>query len=131
MSRSKPTLCRHCTQAFASNNKLHKHLRVCLATNHRVNKENMAGKATDTPVIESSAKRDKSKGLAFRSWHFATFKAKLAKNRPAKSICRDTGCTMSLIDLDFLQQRMPDVKIKHSNAEVTVRSIRSCTHQCS
>ena len=59
------------------------------------------------------------------------FTARLSQQGPDYNVCGDTGCTMSLIDRAFLQLRLPGIKIKQSDAELSVRGIGSRTHKCS
>ena len=118
--------CRNCKADFTSNNKLHAHIRVC---QHRKRTTNAVSR--DSPlIIKSDATTVKSKGLAFQSWHFATFTAKLAVDGTEHELCGDTGCIMSLINRAFLLEEAPQLKIERSGSNVTVRGIGSHTHEC-
>lgn len=124
--QTRPAQCRNCKADFTSNNKLHAHIRVC---QHRKRATNAATRDSP-PIIKSDATTVKSKGLAFRSWHFATFTAKLAVDGIKHKLCGDTRCTMSLIDRAFLLEEAPQLKIKRSDSNATVRGIGSHTHEC-
>ena len=150
--------CRICSATFTSNNKLHAHLRCCrqrkllplksipntpitlfayLEGTPVIEVAPIGGTPVTTttcmggiPVIESSAKKEVPNGLAFRSWHFATFQAQLTSDGPKDELCADTGCTMSLIDRAFLHSRTPGVQIKKCDINITVCGIGKRTHQC-
>lgn len=124
-----PIQCKSCAATFTSNDKLHAHIRrgqyFKPAGHTRIE---LAG---NTPVIISQARPDCSKGLAFLSWHYATFAARLEENGAEHDLCGDTGCIMSLVDRKFLQKNLPGLQILQSNAEITVRGIGAYTHLCS
>ena len=134
---SKAYSCRRCSSIFPSNNKLHSHLRKCSHLKRpsyqtEVKAATLASEAffTDIPIIKSVATANKPNGLAFQSWHFATFAARIDQRGPLEHLCADTGCTMSLIDRKFLKLTAPHVSINQCEREIMVRGIRSCTHQC-
>ena len=144
VSHAKRSQCKNCLIWFPSNNRLHKHLRSC--TPHK--RLTYTKKIDDTrarlgvapviearlggiPVIESTAEKSTSTGLAFRSWHFATFIAQLTHNGPLDDLCGDTGCTMSLIDRQFLKTKAPQAMVRRCDVDITVRGIGSRTHACS
>ena len=82
-------------------------------------------------VIESSTTQSTSPWLVFRSWKFAIAKAYFhPSKRNVESICIDSGCTMSLIDRQFLRKVSPEAQIK-SVTPITVRGLGTNVHQCS
>lgn len=150
--------CKICYAIFTFNNKLHAHLKCCchrkLAPHKSIPKTLITQSAylegTPTtkaapigstpltkatriggiPVIESSAEKDILNSLAFCSWHFATFQARLTPDGPKDKLCANTGCTMSLINCAFLHSGTPGVQIKKCDVNITVCRIGTPTHQC-
>ena len=53
--------------------------------------------------------------------------------QPKESIeqmCLDTGCTMSLVDREFLSRLLPNSVIQKLSTSITVRGIGSATNSC-
>ena len=58
-------------------------------------------------------------------------KASLVKDAPLNEFCIDTGCTMSLIDRQYLSSVAPDLSIVRSETPIHVRGIGSVVHDSS
>ena len=76
-------------------------------------------------VIESDAPKESHPGLNFRSWRYTTVKALLGDSEEAEDMCLDTGCGASLIDRDFLAQKIPGYQnlMKQKSEAIRVRDI--------
>ena len=81
-------------------------------------------------VIESDATDDKIAGYGFRGWQYVTAMVRLRQDGPTESICIDTGCTMSIIDREFLQQQLPEATVRQMASPITVRGVGQGTHNC-
>lgn len=138
--------CLVCNVPFPSNNLLHQHLRLCLPPLPTNQLDQVLGyntKATDaflsnteliqqTPrVIPSQAMPSPSLGLGFRSWHYATVYASLQLYAKSDAWCIDSGCTMSLIDREYLKLHLPNYLVSQSSQPITVRGIGDRRHPCS
>ena len=140
--RSKnPHQCRRCKKAFASKNKLHRHLPDCRDLGDGVNTiseepksvahVHLSADAGAIPaVIHSDAKPVEGTGYAFRGWQYATVKASCDAAGPQEEICLDSGCTMSLGDRNFLRRMMPDFesKVKTMASPIPVRGVGKRIH---
>lgn len=136
--------CRRCKQAFPSNNKLHKHVRVCRDKPSRVPEASKPSgalsKSSTEPyiwsadaisnVIRSTTPAEANPGYGFRNWHYMEFSLQMSRNSPLSIVCYDTGCTMSLIDKAFLYKQCPDVKVQTLSDAINVRGVGDATHQC-
>lgn len=138
--------CLVCNVPFPSKNLLHRHLRSCLPplpANQLDQVLRYNSKSTDvflsnaelvqqTPrVIPSQAMPSSSPGLGFRSWHYATVYASLQLHAKSDAWCIDSGCTMSLIDREYLKLHLPNFPISQSSQPITVRGIGDRRHPCS
>ena len=127
--------CRRCHSEFPSNNKLHSHVRSCWkpkATSEALTNHVDAARPIDTQVIESTAPASNGTGYGFRSWHYALLEASLDTiDGPRDQFCIDTGCTMSLVDQDYLMQAAPNTKIQISKTSVKVRGIGASVYDSS
>ena len=139
--------CRNCHIAFSSNNRLHHHIRnaKCKKGRPKVMQTQPAEGmdqpvpsiqtgAKDTPspeVVQSDATPTKEGGLGFRQWRYATAMAKLSPGAEPTSICLDSGCTMTLVDRNFLQKQCPGITILHMQSPLTVRGIGTERHRTS
>ena len=112
--------CNICHSDFGSNNKLHTHIRAH-SEDDSVQAEAYIATPTDLPLIESTASPTHTPGYAFRSWQYAAAQT-LTAHGISEAICLDTGCTMTLIDKEFLLGQDPDVDIHKRPTEITVRS---------
>ena len=136
--------CRVCKASFPSNNQLHKHLKSCLPKASAGNKdlvekptaEEVAGFiATIDKLICSKAQQAKAtEGYGFRGYRFATAMICFSWHGQAYEICLDTGCTMSLIDRQFLKKLMDlglVVDIKKMPTPMRVRGLGTRQHDAS
>lgn len=137
--------CLVCNVSFPSKNLLHRHLRSCLPPVPVNQLDQVLGyntKATDVflsnaelvqqtlCVIPSQATPSSILGLGFRSWHYATVYASLQLHAKSDAWCIDSGCTMSLIDRDYLKLHLPNYPISQSSQPITIRGIGDRRHLC-
>ena len=141
--------CRLCKHTFYSKNKLHRHLRADHSNKERIEaqhadpikKSTTKGSTTKGPttkvgdpwkqVVTSTAKPDKGDGYDFRNWKYATVKATIAYQAAMSDVCIDTGCTMSLIDRQWLLKLLPTAVIQRTQTSVKVRGIEDREHDSS
>ena len=55
---------------------------------------------------------------------------KLHANGTPEPICLDTGCTMSIIDREFLLQQVPEMTVQRMASPIIVRGVGQGTHSC-
>jgi hypothetical protein len=125
--------CRKCKREFSFKNKLHQHIRECRKTlkNKALMIETFHLNETSfNRIIISSAKSDLFKDLAFRSWHFVTFVARISKNESLNELCANFECIMSLIDRAYLMKILSEILIHDVENSVTIRDIDIATHNC-
>ena len=124
--------CRRCAAEFYSNNKLHKHVRVCNEPPPKPATESAdtfqateSTGSTEATVIQSTAAPDSNPGSGFRSWRYATVDASIGSSKKLQPMCADSGCGTSLTDRDYLAEEMPDYKkhVKQSSNPIKVRGI--------
>ena len=124
--------CRKCQRSFESKNKLHKHLQV----GYKFNKGSKTIKPRNDQaiskdeIVESDATEDMTGGYGFRGWQYVTAMVRLRPNAATESVCIDIGCTMSIIDREFLRQQAPEVTIQQMGSPITVRGVAQGTHSC-
>ena len=82
-------------------------------------------------IVDSKAEPNKTPGFSFRSWHYATVLVRLGQKRDLTEVCADSGCTMSLIDRQFLKEQRPDLKINKTPSRITVKGIGGQIHESS
>ena len=89
----------------------------------------------DQPLIRSIAPQaTATEGYGFRGYRFATVKVNFKWKGETYEICMDTGCTMSLIDREFLQTLMQVglvIDIKKMPTPMTVRGLGTNQHDAS
>ena len=135
--------CRECRSSFSTRNKLFRHLEEEHDPKCRVRKD---AKATadnyhvepslieasslieSTTLIESDAVAVPDTGLAFRSYHYATIPMGFTWKGVPYSVCLDTGCTMTLIDRQFLKELRLGRPLKKSQATISVRGVGTERH---
>lgn len=66
---------------------------------------------TTDGIFKSNITEDRCKGYGFHSWQYVAAMACLQSDGTAEVVCLDTGCTMSIIDREFLQKQAPTAKI--------------------
>ena len=122
--------CSICHSDFSSNNKLHTHIRDH-SEDDSVQAEVYVANPTNLTLIESTAKPTHTPGYAFRSWQYAAAQTSLTSLGKTETICLDTGCTMTLIDKEFLLRQDPNIDIHKRQTETTVRGFGSSRYQVS
>ena len=136
---SRPTVeCRRCKQPFDSKNRLHNHLRAgCKSSReNRTPKHEAVAILASTPedsrseIVESDATDDRISGYRFREWQYVTAMVRLHAKGTSEPICLDTGCTMSIIDREFLLQQVPEVIIQRMASPIMVRDVGQGTYSC-
>jgi hypothetical protein len=132
--KSKTHQCRKCKTKLISNNKLHRHLRECRKTSKKqfftIETFHLI-ESTVSRIITSIAKSDLFKDLAFRTWHFVIFLARIFRDESLNELCANTRCIMSLIDKAYLTKILFESKIHRIEGSVIVRDIDIATHNCS
>lgn len=88
---------------------------------------------TPTNVVQSNVTLNQSKGnagYAFRNWHYATAKLRLAAQTATKSAteeqeaCFDSGCPVTLADRAFMKSQLGDnMKIQQLASPLSVRGV--------
>ena len=131
--------CRMCKTDFYSNNKLHRHVRICRkerASNlpatepvDAFHRHSAGGKVL--PVVESTATTTSDAGLNFRKWHYARLEVSHSLDGKLAKVCADTGCTMSLIDRKYLLEAKPDATIHKTKQPIRVHGIGDKLHDSS
>ena len=101
--------CSICHSDFGSNDKLRIHIRAH-SEDDSVQTEAYIATPTNLPLIESTAST------------YAAAQTSLTVHGITETICLDTGCTITLIDKEFLLRQDPDVDIHKRPTEITVRS---------
>ena len=73
-------------------------------------------------VIELSATHTHQPEYGFRGWHYATAEVRFERDSKAHSVCFNTGCSITLIDRDFLSKVAPNTEV-HRSGPVNVNEI--------
>ena len=81
-------------------------------------------------IVESDATESKTGGYGFRGWQYITAMIQLRPRGPVEAVCLDTGCTMSIIDREFLLKQVPKATIRRMASPITVRGVGQGTHSC-
>ena len=79
-------------------------------------------------VVSSVADDLRGDGYGFRGWHYATIEVKFTITGPLHTICMDTGCTMSLIDRNFLSREISGAAIQRMASSISVRGLGTTSH---
>ncbi|KAL8634417.1 MAG: hypothetical protein Q9228_007988, partial [Teloschistes exilis] len=87
--------------------------------------------SADIKLIRSISTDQPSNGYAFKGYRYVTAKARLTELGPDHDICWDTGCTMSLIDRQFLTAHLPEAVIQKMPTSMNVRGIGEKRHDAS
>jgi len=80
-------------------------------------------------VQSTSPSTEMNTGYTFRNFHYAMALAKLAVHCIIDYICLNTGCSVSLIDRQFLLRNLPKVQIHKMATPINVRGIGANKHQ--
>lgn len=138
---SSPTAitCRNCKMTFSSGNQLHKHLESCLRK--PTAEEDLPKPSADCflaamdQLIQSKAQEaNATGGYGFRGYRYATVIVCFEWRGKTHEICIDTGCTMSLIDRNFLKQLIEEgliVDIQKMPTPMKVRGLGTNQHDAS
>ncbi|KAA8914382.1 hypothetical protein FN846DRAFT_767600, partial [Sphaerosporella brunnea] len=79
-------------------------------------------------IITSQADAVPGTGYEFRKYNFLEIAIRLAVDSDATWGCLDTGCGMSLVDIDWISERLPQLRIINRASRVRVRGIGSQSH---
>ena len=122
--------CNRCQIGFPSNNKLHQHIRsrTCARLQRKTQRVISENTSEEPPIIESTAANSDKPGFNFRSWHYATIQASLTKKGASHDLCINSGCTLSLIDKNFLLNQAPNAEIRPMASPLTVKGIGNRKH---
>ena len=126
--------CRMCQAEFYSNNKLHRHVRLCQKERKNAAEtvaEANYGTVGNIPIVDSTATITSDGGYNFRRWHYATMLASHTPNGELKKICGNSGCTMSLVDRQHLLAARPEIEIKRTTKPIKVHGIGKTLHDSS
>ena len=121
--------CTNCQAEFASNNKLHRHLKEKACRKRVEFKLPIPTPPELVSLIKPTALKTIAPGYAFRGYRYATVSASFSPEGKQHAICVDTGCTMSLVDRKFLNENVPDAQIHQSVEPIQVTGIGSTKHQ--
>lgn len=80
-------------------------------------------------IIKSVAPSVISDSWNFKGWRYTTVKTKFDPTGEDHSVCIDLDCTISLIDIDFLKQHLPNVTVHKMKNGVTVRGLGQESHR--
>jgi hypothetical protein len=132
--------CEQCARAFVSRNKLFAHLRT---TNHfnsphraHINEPIIEDQSTandptkerSSEVIKSKSKMVPGTGYAFRDFNFLEVNVRLEAEGKDELVCVDTGCGMSLVDEDWLEEQLPGATILNRASTVKIRGLGKEEH---
>ena len=70
-------------------------------------------------------KKELGTGYGFRNQYYVVVEVRLFKDGPTDQICLDTGCSVTLIDRQFLKRLTPFLKLRTLPKAVAVRNIGS------
>ena len=130
--------CQGCTERFESRNKLFKHLRKACWNKPKDREEPQALVAGDASsaqpdeaaalrVIESKGERVSGTGLAFKQYHYAVLPLSFSPDMSeAKTVCADTGCTMSMADKRCIPE---GTEIKKLPKQIPIRGVGAQIHR--
>jgi hypothetical protein len=125
--------CEQCGEQFPSRTRLFNHLK---ATNHftqyvhhvETPAEQVTGVFVDPIIIASQADAVTGTGYEFRKYNYVEVGVRLAADSEATWACLDTGCGMSLINVDWITDRLPQLCIVNRASAVRVKGIGSQSH---
>lgn len=143
--------CLHCAVEFDSHNKLHHHIRQEHPFDHTSSnykqpetavpniyfspievESTISSSEPEPEIILSTATDDPVPGYGFRYWHYITAQCYLVTRNEAEPVCLDTGCTMSLVNKQWLhKQGFPIDQIRTLPAPITVKGIGGVKHSSS
>ena len=130
-------ICQSCTKSFNSSNKMHKHLwegkcHPRSKTMTQVYPMEPTAAALNDHVIESDIKpNNRVSGQGFWHWQYTTITAQFNPTGPISSICIDSGCSMTLVNHQFLKDHIPGVIIHQSTHPLTVQGLGEQMHPAS
>ncbi|MGA9509483.1 MAG: hypothetical protein WBV55_12770, partial [Candidatus Sulfotelmatobacter sp.] len=113
--------CSICHSDFGSNDKLHIHIRAH-SEDDSVQTEAYIATPTNLPLIEFTASPTHT---------YAAAQTSLTVHGITETICLDTGCTITLIDKEFLLRQEPDVDICKRQTGTAVRGFGSSRYRVS
>ena len=142
--------CSNCLDRFASKNKLFAHLRnTCwkhprkppadanatkvttqanVAATEKSSADTDAFKESSTGqplVIPSTSIPASGSGYAFRNYHYTVANLSWEVNGPKHEFCTDPGCTMSVMDRNFLPKH---VEVKRMPSKIPIRGLGTDLH---
>jgi hypothetical protein len=83
----------------------------------------------ESDIIKSDASPSANRACTFRAWKYAIAKARFAEEAALEEICIDSGCTMSIIDHQFLKSVLPNAT-PTTVATVPIRGIGKTVQEC-
>ena len=63
-------------------------------------------------VVELNATQNHQPKYEFRGWHYATAEVQFNHKEEAHNVCFDSGCSVTLVDQEFLNQVAPTAQIQ-------------------
>jgi hypothetical protein len=87
--------------------------------------------ANSVHLIDSKAPVASDTGRDYKLWHYVRLNLRLNIDKPSTQVCFDTGCTMSLIDKEFLKEQTEDkVKSRALPIPIMVKGIEARRQPC-
>ena len=116
--------CRRCDEKFQFNNKLHKHLKKCIAK--KISALHIA--EAESLIIDFKASSNANIEYSFRFWRYVKLLTCLIKGELLEKYCADSGTTMSLADKDYIKSIVSNI-IEHKTFELLrIRNINVVWH---
>ncbi|OJD11126.1 hypothetical protein AJ78_08038 [Emergomyces pasteurianus Ep9510] len=112
--------CFVCHAQFPSNTQLHRHIQDC----HDMTDYADIYHIEETVEIVDSERTSppSDAAMTFRDWCYVTSKAYIKDPKKASEICLDSGCTMTVVDEEWLKTQLLDVVIKRT-PPISIRGV--------
>ena len=106
--------CRRCNAEFKSNNKLHRHVKICdeFESLNVSTKNYHFDDKKKIFIIESIVTKSSKFDYNFRRWHYVKIKIMHTSKNESKKICLNTNCIMFVIDRQYLNITQSNIEIK-------------------
>ena len=134
------TTCKHCFKVFASNNKLHHHLRhdqcsrkkksIVFKVDISKTETSSSKISTKLKIVDSTASiKNLNFDIDFRNWNFLKALIKLFDIDSDIHVCINTECEITLEDKKFVKEKCLDIKVHTITFSLRVRNIDAITHE--
>ena len=121
--------CRRCRREFPSNNQLHKHIR----TNHKMidhQEKSTEMLVNHGQIIASIAVNHDKEMPTVRHWQYARVGMAFTPTGPTREVCVDSGCSVTLVDRNFLLENHPQAVLRATTIPINVRGIGAHACKC-